>query len=260
MIIESLISKIEINTTVNNKQSEKWPDENSHKNDQTQNAEHSHTFTFPKSTTKVHNNTETSHVNKFNALSNLEEDLIINKNNDKLQSTSKVKHNENNQKKKTMKDKERKESRKKKAALVILGDSMLKHIQGYQLTKSLNKHNIIAKCYCYSGATTNGMTHHVIPTVEKNPESIVLHCGTNDLISDKSADEISNEIIELVRNIQTEENKIYVSAIIPRNDDLNDKGSKTNHYYRRNVTKETSVIYLMTTLIPRNILMRARYI
>ena len=176
LIIESLISKIEINTTVNNKQSEKWPDENSHKNDQTQNAEHSHTFTFPKSTTKVHNNTETSlnfeHVNKFNALSNLEEDLIINKNNDKLQSTSKVKHNENNQKKKTMKDKERKESRKKKAALVILGDSMLKHIQGYKLTKSLNKHNIIAKCYSYSGATTNGMTHHVIPTVEKNPESI----------------------------------------------------------------------------------------
>ena len=77
------------------------------------------------------------------------------------------------------------------------------------------------------------MTHHVIPTVEKHPESIVLHCGTNDLISDKSADEISNEIIELVRNIQTEENKIYVSAIIPRNDDLNDKGSKTNDLLRK---------------------------
>ena len=79
-----------------------------------------------------------------------------------------------------------------------------------------------------SGIKTKCMRSHIIPTVELDPEIIVLHCGTNDLIRDEQPTSIANEIIELALSIKKSNNHIVVSGIVPRNDQLKEKGITTN--------------------------------
>ena len=56
------------------------------------------------------------------------------------------------------------------------------------------------------------------------PDTILLHCGTNDLRTEKSAEEISLSIINLAKKIKSNVNA--VSGIIDRNDALNVKASR----------------------------------
>ena len=72
------------------------------------------------------------------------------------------------------------------------------------------------------------MGDYIRPSLRYNPDHIVIHCGTNDLKSNKDAAEIANEIIELANNAKTDSNAVTVSGIIPRRDALNDKVIKVN--------------------------------
>ena len=47
----------------------------------------------------------------------------------------------------------------------------------------------------FSGAHTNAMKNYVSPVVEKNPDLLTIHTGTNDLKSAKPLEEIANEVI-----------------------------------------------------------------
>ena len=67
------------------------------------------------------------------------------------------------------------------------------------------------------------------PTVRDfNPDHIILHCGTNDLNSERTASQIARSIIELALSLKSKDNKISVSLIVPRNDNLNNKASEVN--------------------------------
>ena len=46
----------------------------------------------------------------------------------------------------------------------------------------------------FPGATTDCMKDYVKPSIKHNPDFVILHTGTNDLKSTKSAVEISDEI------------------------------------------------------------------
>ena len=52
--------------------------------------------------------------------------------------------------------------------------------------------------------------------------------GTNDLRSEKSPEDIAEDIINLTRDIKTDENEVVVSGIVPRGDSLNEKATKVN--------------------------------
>ena len=68
------------------------------------------------------------------------------------------------------------------------------------------------------------MHDHVKPTMRDfNPERVILHVGTNDLNSDKTASQIANSIVQLALPLKNDNNKIYVSLIVPRNDNLKNK-------------------------------------
>ena len=99
---------------------------------------------------------------------------------------------------------------------------------GYKLSNSLDgKENIVVKAF--SGATVKCMSHYVQPTMEKKPEKIILHCGTNNLKSNSTPYEIAKEIVALAKDVATEENTVIISSIIPRNDHLNSKASEVNN-------------------------------
>ena len=105
---------------------------------------------------------------------------------------------------------------------------MVKKVNGFHLTKHI-KHKYLVKVRSFSSAKTRCMHDHVKPTMRDfNPEHVIIHVGTNDLNSDKTASQIANSIVELALSLKNENNNIYVSLIVPRNDNLNNKVNEVN--------------------------------
>ena len=105
---------------------------------------------------------------------------------------------------------------------------MVKKVNGFYLTKNI-KHKFLVKARPFSLAKTRCMYDHAKPTIrELNPEDIILHVGTNDLNSEKSASQISKSILDLVNSLKNETNAIHVSLIVSRNDHLNNKVNEVN--------------------------------
>ena len=99
----------------------------------------------------------------------------------------------------------------------IIGDSIIKDIRGYKMNEACeNQEKIFVKSF--SGATTDCMNSHACPTIKRNPKRVILHCGTNDLRSQASAENIAEEIIELAKAMKTEGNTVFVSALVARGD------------------------------------------
>ena len=61
---------------------------------------------------------------------------------------------------------------------VLLGDSMVKGVWGWNVGKELRQRFVVK---AFPGAKVADMQHYVKPTLEQAPEEIVIHCGTNDL-------------------------------------------------------------------------------
>ena len=81
----------------------------------------------------------------------------------------------------------------------------------------------------FSSAKASCKHHHAKPTIrEINPEDIILHVGTNDIKSEKTASQIANSITELANSLKNETNYIHVSLIVPRNDNLNNEVNKVS--------------------------------
>ena len=68
----------------------------------------------------------------------------------------------------------------------------------------------------------------VSPLNDKKPNNIILHCGTNNLRSNKSYIEISTEIITLAKSIALNNIRVLVSGLIIRGNTLEDKRTETN--------------------------------
>ena len=105
---------------------------------------------------------------------------------------------------------------------VILGNSIVKDVKGWTLSDDKNK--VAVKHF--SGAKTKDMESYIIPTLEQNPETISTHSGTNDLKSDSSPEEIAIDIIKLTTSCKTQTNKVILSSIVPRYDNLNEKATQ----------------------------------
>ena len=105
---------------------------------------------------------------------------------------------------------------------------MVKKLYGFLLTRKL-KHKCLVKVRPFNSANVRCMHDHVKPTVRDfDPDHIILHCGTNDLNSEQTASQIARSIIELALSLKSKDNKISVSLIVPRNDNLNNKASEVN--------------------------------
>ena len=125
---------------------------------------------------------------------------------------------------------------KKKRTITIIGDSTIKNIESYKMRQGMTSDE---KVYIKSfpGAKVECMTDYIKPTLKFNPDAIILHIGTNDLRSEKSAEDIGNEILSLVNTIKTPVNQIIVSSIIARDDSLNQKGNDVNIFLKSNCNK-----------------------
>ena len=161
-------------------------------------------------TMETKSNNDLSNVNKTSQLNNMAE-------------TSSWSNN----KKKKGNGELRANGKSKHRSVAILGDSTIKNIEPHKVRKSLKTDQ---KVYIKSfpGASTKDMESYSIPTKSYGNDLIILHCGTNDLRTSKSPNEISRMILELANDMKTEDNDVMISGILPRNDELNSKGKSVN--------------------------------
>ena len=115
-------------------------------------------------------------------------------------------------------------SKTRKTAFII-GDSMVKKIDGYLLTSSINDRYIV-KVRPFLSAKTIDMVDYIKPTQRDfNPDVYLLHVGTNDLSSNKSPKQISLDILNLAISLKLHNNTVIVSSLVPC-DDENKKKSR----------------------------------
>ena len=111
---------------------------------------------------------------------------------------------------------------------IIIGDSMVKKIDEFLLTSSIN-YRYIVKVRPFLSTKTIDMVDYMKPTQRDfNPDVYLLHVGTNDLSSKKSPGQISLDILNLADSLKLENNNIIVSSIVPRDDQNKKKVDEVN--------------------------------
>ena len=107
--------------------------------------------------------------------------------------------------------------------IVILGDSTMKQVDGWKLSRLLKSKNKRVKVMHFSGATTACMESYIKPTLQRNTDKVILHIGINDLRLKKEPLEIASGIIDLAKTCRENGCDRIISEILPRGDKLNDK-------------------------------------
>ena len=96
-----------------------------------------------------------------------------------------------------------------------------------------NEHKVVVKSF--SGATVNCMKHYIKPSISREPELLIIHCGTNDLKKTENPEEIANNIVTLAveADSYSEKTSVVVSSLIPRNDRFKTKVKEVNNCLKK---------------------------
>ena len=70
----------------------------------------------------------------------------------------------------------------------------------------------------FSGATTNCMENYMKSSLQKDPNHIILHIGTNNLILDRTSQDIAISLVNLACSMKGKNCDVSISNIILRND------------------------------------------
>lgn len=113
---------------------------------------------------------------------------------------------------------------------LLIGDSMVKNIQGRKLGKAVG-HRVVVKSF--SGANTRAMSDYLKPNLELNPDQVILHVGTNDL-KKKEPQEVAEAIVDLARQVErSSDAKVVISELVCRRDKLNEQVKAVNKRLKR---------------------------
>ena len=105
----------------------------------------------------------------------------------------------------------------------MAGDSIVRDVKGWLLSRE--KH---VKVYSFSEADTEEMSDFIKPLINKKPDEMIIHCGTNNLCSIKTPEEIVDMILKLRLVIVSYGIRCTVSNIVKREDSYQDKAAEVN--------------------------------
>ena len=78
---------------------------------------------------------------------------------------------------------------------------------GISSRKKLNINSLSKFVHLFTGAKVSCMVDHVKPTIrDDKPDHVILHTGTNDLRSEKTASQIARSITELAMSLKDNDN------------------------------------------------------
>lgn len=113
--------------------------------------------------------------------------------------------------------------------IAILGDLMLQVIIG----KKMSKNPSVAVKY-FSGSMVEDFKHYIKPTLDRNPDEVIMHVGTNNIKKDSPRD-IAEAIVDIARSVE-EGTKITISGLVCRKDNQY-KVSEVNKILKRFCTQ-----------------------
>ena len=114
--------------------------------------------------------------------------------------------------------------------MFVLGDSIIKHVKNYSLSKSLGNCKVYVKDF--PGARVRCMQDYVRPTIRENPNHIILHVGTNDLTTNIPTEKVAESIIDLASSLKSNSCSVAISNINARNDRYRKKVVQVNRYLK----------------------------
>ena len=82
----------------------------------------------------------------------------------------------------------------------ILGDSMIKNLKVWEMSKKLKKANLYVRHS--AGAEVRCMKDHIKPTLREKPDHIVPLVGTNDLVCDRPPGLIIKSIVDVASSMK----------------------------------------------------------
>ena len=77
---------------------------------------------------------------------------------------------------------------------------MINDLKGREMPKKLKNANVYVRHF--AGAKVRCMKDHIKPTLREKPDFIVLHVGTNDLVSDRPPDLIAKSIVDVASSMK----------------------------------------------------------
>ena len=117
-----------------------------------------------------------------------------------------------------------------KEKIFIVRDSMIKNINRYLLTKSIN-HKFLVKVRPFTGAArTIDMYDYLKPTSRDfNPGFFIIHVCTNNLPLNKTSNEIAEEIVNPEESVKKLSSNIVTSSdMVTREDGYKTKADEVN--------------------------------
>lgn len=103
-------------------------------------------------------------------------------------------------------------------------DSMIKHVNSWQLIERMRSPVSIRSV---PGATIKSMIHHIEGCFENtSPDHNILDRSPNDLKSNNKPEEIDDKTLNLAVSVNANENHVFISSLVIRNNKLNNKGNR----------------------------------
>ena len=136
----------------------------------------------------------------------------------------------------------------KRRSGVILGDSMVKHVYGWELKEKCGDNcNVYVKSF--PGATTKDMYSYSQPSIDRKPDIAILHVGTNDLVTRrgeemKSEVEIAQGIVDLADHIRNHDIEVVVSGVIARGEKHLDKKREKVNFILEDLCSEKKLTFI----------------
>ena len=137
------------------------------------------------------------------------EHIRVDKKNDIPNAINSTKSNENK------KDQNR---NNKVKSVVIIGDSMIKHLNGWDMSKKVQKSECSVYVKSFPGAKTSCMRDYMKTSLRSTPNHFILNVGMNDLNSNQTSEVIAKEIVDITTSLKNNQHEVSVSTIILRTD------------------------------------------
>ena len=119
------------------------------------------------------------------------------------------------------------------------------------MSKKLNGNcNVFVKIF--SGAKTACMHDYVKPSVRSSSDHLVLHVGINDLLPNKSSEEIARSITDLATSIKNEKHDVCISNIEQTTKKLEEKRLEVNTFLGKLCKEKNNYLIDHCTRIKRN--------
>ena len=132
--------------------------------------------------------------------------------------------------------------KEKAKSVIIIGDSMIKHVNGWDLSKKLKpKCKVMVRSF--PGATAQCVNDYVKPSIRAQTDHFILHVWTNDLISDSAPAEVARKVFDMAGKSDTYD--VTISELIIRmdNPDLEKKRIEVNTHLKE-ICKEKNIFLI----------------